>query len=222
MRFTATLIILSFVLTQELEVEGNLKVTGTIDAQGNPITNVGNPVNANDAVNMQTIDALADMKPERIYRRIGLLDESNIYTVPSSKIWIVYAGSDYSGTVYGFLNGVRIWLSRVSSGTGYNAQNVILFAGDTFIKSKCNFDTCSFTACSIFFLYMVHLLLKQIHYKQLFSILLLIHQLISIRLMMYKLLGLSMFLLMHMLLQKHKFYLLEYYSLKKITPLVFF
>ena len=58
---------LPVLFAQELEVEGNLKVTGEIDAQGNPITNLGNPVNATDAVNMQTMQGLAGMKPERIY-----------------------------------------------------------------------------------------------------------------------------------------------------------
>ena len=34
-------ILLSFCLAGEMEVDGDLKVTGTVDANGNPITNVG-------------------------------------------------------------------------------------------------------------------------------------------------------------------------------------
>ena len=35
----------------ELEVDGNLKVTGTVDASGNPITNVGAALSMTDAIN---------------------------------------------------------------------------------------------------------------------------------------------------------------------------
>ena len=35
----------------ELEVDGNLKVTGTVDASGNPITNVGAAISMTDAIN---------------------------------------------------------------------------------------------------------------------------------------------------------------------------
>ncbi len=35
----------------ELEVNGDLKVTGKVDAQGNPITNVGSPLLSTDAAN---------------------------------------------------------------------------------------------------------------------------------------------------------------------------
>jgi hypothetical protein len=49
----------------ELEVEGDLKVTGNIDAQNNPIKNVGIPMDMNDAINAQILqDALRD---DRIY-----------------------------------------------------------------------------------------------------------------------------------------------------------
>ena len=39
---------LAFTFAIELEVEGNLKVTGSVDASGNPITNVGEPVLTTD------------------------------------------------------------------------------------------------------------------------------------------------------------------------------
>ena len=42
-------ILLSFGLAAEMEVDGDLKVTGTVDASGNPITNVGAPLLSTDA-----------------------------------------------------------------------------------------------------------------------------------------------------------------------------
>jgi len=48
-------ILLSFGLAAEMEVDGNLKVTGTVDASGNPITNVGAPLLSTDAVNAETL-----------------------------------------------------------------------------------------------------------------------------------------------------------------------
>ena len=41
-------LLFSFLIPAELEVDGNLKVTGTVDANGNPITNVGDPVVSSD------------------------------------------------------------------------------------------------------------------------------------------------------------------------------
>ena len=41
-------LLLTFAFTTELEVDGNLKVTGTMDANGNAITNVGEPVLTSD------------------------------------------------------------------------------------------------------------------------------------------------------------------------------
>ena len=61
------LICLSLAFSQELQVDGNLKVTGEIDAQGQAIKNVGTPQLATDAVNLATAQGLAGMKPERIY-----------------------------------------------------------------------------------------------------------------------------------------------------------
>ena len=56
-----TILILSSLFAGELEVEGDLKVSGNIDAQNNPIKNVGIPTDMNDAVNAQILqDALRD------------------------------------------------------------------------------------------------------------------------------------------------------------------
>ena len=42
------LLSLGILFASELEVQGDLKVTGTVDANGNPITNVGEPVLTTD------------------------------------------------------------------------------------------------------------------------------------------------------------------------------
>ena len=55
------LLTLSLLFTQELEVQGDLKVSGNIDAQNNPIKNVGVPQELTDAINGNALqDALRD------------------------------------------------------------------------------------------------------------------------------------------------------------------
>ena len=51
MRYILYILSFSVMLTGELEVDGNLKVQGTIDAQNNTVTNVGAPLTMSDAVN---------------------------------------------------------------------------------------------------------------------------------------------------------------------------
>ena len=55
------LIGISCLFANELEVDGNLKVTGDIDASGNPVKNIGLPTTLNDALNGNALqDALRD------------------------------------------------------------------------------------------------------------------------------------------------------------------
>ena len=66
MKKTLLLLLLSFQFSfaQEVKVDGNLKVMGKIDAQNQPITNVGAPVNLDDAVNARVLQStLADSGP---------------------------------------------------------------------------------------------------------------------------------------------------------------
>ena len=57
-------ILLSFVLAGELEVDGNLKVTGNIDASGQPNNTVGVPLSMTDAMNGNVLqDVLRDEGP---------------------------------------------------------------------------------------------------------------------------------------------------------------
>ena len=58
------LLTLSLLFTQELEVQGDLKISGSIDAQNNPVKNVGAPQSLTDAINGNVLqDALRDDGP---------------------------------------------------------------------------------------------------------------------------------------------------------------
>ena len=68
MRYLFSILTLSFLFAGELEVEGNLNVTGDI--------------------NSPTIDALSGMKPERIYILTVVNNGSDyVVTVPEGKAW---------------------------------------------------------------------------------------------------------------------------------------
>ena len=55
------IILISFTFATELEVDGNLRVTGNIDAQNQRIKNVGIPHDLTDAINGNVLqDALRD------------------------------------------------------------------------------------------------------------------------------------------------------------------
>ena len=67
------LLICSIGFTQEMEVDGNLKVTGTVDANGNPITNVGAPLLSTDAVNAGTLASV--LSDDGVYEYTFILVE---------------------------------------------------------------------------------------------------------------------------------------------------
>jgi len=88
------LLILSLLFTQELEVQGDLKVTGNIDAQNNPIKNVGIPTDMNDAINAQILqDALRDNGPFE-YTYYGV--EFRYATDTSNSFFVRYKGLNSS------------------------------------------------------------------------------------------------------------------------------
>jgi hypothetical protein len=129
------ILLLSITITQELQVEGNLKVTGSIDAQGNPITNVGSPIQSDDAVNMgflQTeMTGLAGMKPERIYRKnLGFEYQDPIFyscTAPPNKIWIA--------KLSGFVEFVTINGNDISSYESSSFEFILLSGDDLNLES---------------------------------------------------------------------------------------
>ena len=51
------LLSLGVLFSSELQVQGNLKVTGTVDANGNPITNVGEPVLTTDVATASYVNS---------------------------------------------------------------------------------------------------------------------------------------------------------------------
>ena len=58
------LLSLGILFASELEVQGDLKVSGSIDAQNNPVKNVGTPQSLTDAINGNVLqDALRDDGP---------------------------------------------------------------------------------------------------------------------------------------------------------------
>ena len=73
------LISLSLLFAGEMEVNGNLKVTGQIDASNQRVKNVGPPTDMRDAINAQALqDALRDdANYEYIYYRL-LFKSDNI------------------------------------------------------------------------------------------------------------------------------------------------
>ena len=73
-------ILLSFCLAGEMEVDGNLKVTGTVDANGNPITNVGAPLLSTDAVNAGTLASVLSDDGVYEYRYIRMKFNNGLYT----------------------------------------------------------------------------------------------------------------------------------------------
>tara|TARA_Y100001970_G_scaffold234280_1_gene292517 strand:+ start:289 stop:747 length:459 start_codon:yes stop_codon:yes gene_type:complete len=70
---------LTFIIATELEVDGDLKVTGSVDVQNNPIKNVGPPTTLTDAVNGQALqDALRNEGPyEYISYKTYVLPETS-------------------------------------------------------------------------------------------------------------------------------------------------
>ncbi len=147
MRPIFILIFFGLLFTQELQVDGNLKVTGTIDAQGNPITNIGEPTGANDAVNMgylqNEIGDLGGMKPVRIYRT-KKLTEAMSFTVPTGKFWIIYLNS---GSVSCVINDEDIYLVVFGYYNNVNTTyTIIAIQSDSVILSSDQYyETTHFT-----------------------------------------------------------------------------
>ena len=93
---------ISFLFSAQLEVDGNLKVNGSVDAQNNPITNVGIPQSMSDAINGNVLqDALRD-------------DGMYEYKIILIRISDSANASDMHGHEYG-LDAVDSWNSSYSN-----------------------------------------------------------------------------------------------------------
>ena len=86
------LLSLGVLFAAELEVEGNLTVTGDI--------------------NSPTIDALSGMKPERIYLFQRGYNQDYSFTVPENKIWVISGHSN--STIFVNINGLVVIVSDKS------------------------------------------------------------------------------------------------------------
>ena len=81
------LLFTTLIFAGELEVDGDLKVTGTGDANGNPITNVGAPLLSTDAVNAGIVKRSERFTPE-VQEKIArfLLERSGLESMLSGKM----------------------------------------------------------------------------------------------------------------------------------------
>ena len=65
------ILLFSILMAGELEVDGNLKVTGNIDASGQPINNVGVPLSMTDAINGNVLQSA--LRDDGIYEYMFIL-----------------------------------------------------------------------------------------------------------------------------------------------------
>ena len=74
------LLSLGILFASELEVQGDLKVSGSIDAQNNPVKNVGTPQSLTDAINGNVLqDALREDGPFEYKTVLLRLNGENLY-----------------------------------------------------------------------------------------------------------------------------------------------
>ena len=78
----------TLIFAAELEVDGDLKVTGTVDASGNPITNVGAALSMTDAINGNVLQSA--LRDDGVY-------EYKIFYVafPAYSDWFVNTSYQY-------------------------------------------------------------------------------------------------------------------------------
>ena len=78
------LFILTIAFAGELEVDGNLKITGSVDANGNPITNVGEPVLTTDVATANYVNSRTAGKGRIITLKCPWMTGFSDYQDPSS------------------------------------------------------------------------------------------------------------------------------------------
>ena len=132
------LIGLTLLFSNELEVEGSLKVTGGIDAQGQSVSNVGNPVLESDATNLSTVRSMLSMKPARIYRlELPPQVVTSEIVVPENKLWMISPGSmDSNINIY--LSGTfKGYIAESDGGTttflGFAGDQISFYAYDRLV-----------------------------------------------------------------------------------------
>ena len=138
-------LITSIIIGQELEVQGNLRVDGEIDVSGNTLTNLADPEQETDAVNLRSLNQLGSQKPNRIYSRLSNCNSWS-FTVPIGKVWKVL-----------FAHGGCKLISDGYQGMGtFNPTNEFyLFSGDQIRSKEDQNDNCNNNAIFYIFEYNV-------------------------------------------------------------------
>jgi len=98
-------ILFSFALAAEMEVDGNLKVTGTVDANGNPITNVGPAISMTDAINGNVLqNALRDDGVYEYKIVATKISDNTLFATGAFDIdYVELDGTSFSSNFAGFL-----------------------------------------------------------------------------------------------------------------------
>jgi hypothetical protein len=104
---------------QEMEVDGALRVTGGINAEGQAITNVGDPQNPSDAATMSSVETIVNnmpglggSQPERIYSLILSAGQDFELIVPDDKIWQVKLLVTTNSNSYISINSISMGLTQ--------------------------------------------------------------------------------------------------------------
>ena len=88
------LLSLTLIFAAELEVDGNLKVTGNVDVQNNPIKNVGPPTELTDAINGNALqDALRDDTSYEYKMYMTKFDVTSSSEANQNIEWSILAGA---------------------------------------------------------------------------------------------------------------------------------
>lgn len=122
------LLFTTLIFSAEMEVDGNLKVTGNIDASGQPINNVGVPLSMTDAINGNVLQSAL--------RDDGLYEYKMYYVAfPSREDWFVNTSYQYI-TKYlsiDFTDSGDGWDTKLNSLTsdGWSLSNVIYKGNST-------------------------------------------------------------------------------------------
>tara|TARA_B100000674_G_C37736240_1_gene866682 strand:+ start:109 stop:537 length:429 start_codon:yes stop_codon:yes gene_type:complete len=110
------LLSLGILFASELEVQGDLKVSGSIDAQNNPVKNVGVPQSLTDAINGNVLqDALRD---DGSYEYMFLYLRFNGAANPNNDWRTIYyiEASDLEGDIGWQNGGLQALNNYISSG----------------------------------------------------------------------------------------------------------
>ena len=124
-------LILTFAFTTELEVDGVIKANSGIDANNNPITNVGIPLTMSDAINGNVLqDALRDdgvyeykvILIRIAYNQNGSEMHGHEYGLDAEDSW----NSSYSNNLISLLESNWLFHKEIPLGLSDNYQKFLL------------------------------------------------------------------------------------------------